>query len=164
MGVRARFDSKCGRSVGVGGYPAPAAWFRFWAQKIAELNLRFCEQQQGPLKSLVRWFVRWGYGGSIGRPLGRISCHRGTVCSLLLGASLVSRENGFSGRFRASDDSSVVQGLKSPSQLVFVSSIAISQDDRIAGFGASGRRSFPTQNGPLSNVLGVMFLTLCSLV
>ena len=52
MGVRARFDSKCGRSVGVGGYPAAAAWFRSWAQKIAELNLRFCEQQQGPLKSL----------------------------------------------------------------------------------------------------------------
>ena len=69
---------------GLGGYPAPAAWFRSWAQKIAELNLSFCEQQPGPLKSLVCWFVRWGYGGSTGRPLGRISCHRGTVCSLLL--------------------------------------------------------------------------------
>ena len=45
---------------GLEGYPAPSAWFRSWAQKIAELNLRFREQQRGPLQSLVRWFVRWG--------------------------------------------------------------------------------------------------------
>ena len=73
-------------------------------------------------------------------------------------------KNVLSGRFNARDDFWVVQVAKKPSQLVFVSSMAISQDDPMAVFGASGRRSFPTQNGPLSNVLGVMFLTLCSLL
>ena len=44
--------------------------------------------------------------------------------------------------------------LKSPSQLVFVSSIAISQHDRI---GVLSLWSLPTQNGLGSQMLGVKF-------
>ena len=70
--------------------------------------------------------------------------------------SLGSRENGFSGRFRASDDSESSKLLKSPSQLVFVSSMAISQEDRMAVFGASDRRSVGTGYWiPLREVQGL---------
>ena len=48
-------------------------------------------------------------------------------------------KNVLSGRFNARDDFWVVQVPKKPSQLVFVPSMAISQEDRIAVFRCRGR-------------------------
>ena len=53
-------------------------------------------------------------------------------------------KNVLSGRFNARDDSWIVQVLKSPSQRVFVSSMAISQEDRMGIF-VLNRQSFPTR-------------------
>ena len=57
-------------------------------------------------------------------------------------------KNVLSGRFNARDDFWVVQVAKKPSQLVFVPSMAISQQDRMAVFGVSDRGSFPSTFDP----------------
>ena len=75
------------------------------AQRIAELNLRFFKTATRAAEEPSTLVRSLGIRRFNTPALGRISCHRGAVCSLLSGASLVSRENGFSGRFRASDDS-----------------------------------------------------------
>ena len=62
-------------------------------------------------------------------------------------------KNVFSGQFNARDDFWVVQVAKKPSQLVFVPSIAIFQDDRIAVFGVSDRGSFPREMGCIPYLL-----------
>ena len=50
--------------------------------------------------------------------------------------------NALSGRFSASDDFCVARCPLSPSQLAFVSSMAISQDDRIPSFWFLGLGGF----------------------
>ena len=62
-------------------------------------------------------------------------------------------KNVLSGRFNARDDFWVVQVAKKPSQLVFVPSMAIFQDDRIAVFGVSDRGSFPREMGCIPYLL-----------
>ena len=51
------------------------------------------------LKSLGTWF-----GFLRGRPLGWISCYRGTGMFVAISLPLVSNGNAFSGWFRTSDD------------------------------------------------------------
>ena len=51
-------------------------------------------------------------------------------------------KNVLSGRFNARDDFWVVQVAKKPSQLVFVPSMAISQQDRMPSFWFLGRGGF----------------------
>ena len=62
-------------------------------------------------------------------------------------------KNVLSGRFNARDDFWGVQVAKKPSQLVFVPSMAIFQDDRIAVFGVSDRGSFPREMGCIPYLL-----------
>ena len=76
-------------------------------------------------------------------PLGCLGYHD---VSELLGVLVVQvsvLKNVLSGWFNVRDDFWVVQVAKKLSQLVFVPSMAIFQDDRIAVFGVWDRQSFP---------------------
>ena len=61
-------------------------------------------------------------------------------------------KNVLSGRFNARDDFWVVQVAKKPSQLVFVPSMAISQEDRMASFWFLGRGSLGHEKPALVSV------------
>ena len=86
----------------------------------------------------------WGVMSKI-RDLGRLRSSRRRPQGLFAethDGSIFGPENVLSGRFNARDDFWVVQGLKSPSQLVFVPSMAISQQYLMPSFWFLGRGVF----------------------